>query len=353
MAVERSGPRILVTGGAGYIGSHTCKALAQSGFLPVTLDNLVYGHRRAVKWGPLIVGDLADRSLVERVIAEHQVRAVVHFAAYAYVGESMSAPGKYFQNNVSNTLKLLEAMHAQGVDSIVFSSTCATYGLPERIPIDESQAQRPVNPYGESKLFIERALYWYGQAHGLRSAALRYFNAAGADPDNEIGEDHDPETHLIPLVIETALGRRPHIEVFGTDYDTPDGTAIRDYIHVSDLAEAHVLALRHLLDGGADLRLNLGMGQGHSVREVISAVEKHSRHEVAWRDSPRRPGDPAALVADARKARQVLGWTPHLSSLDQIVATAWNWHARHAHAASPTATAVDLDRLVAAARSVG
>ena len=321
-------PAILVTGGAGYIGSHACKALAQAGFLPVTFDSLEYGHREAVLWGPLIEGDLADRELLDTVMQDYSIQAVVHFAAYAYVGESMQNPGKYFNNNIANTTSLLEAMRNNGVGSIVFSSTCATYGIPEQLPIDESHPQAPVNPYGESKLFIERALHWFGVAYGIRSVALRYFNAAGADPDGEIGEQHDPETHLIPLIIETALGQRPAIDIYGTDYPTPDGTAIRDYIHVSDLAEAHVLALGYLFDERESICLNLGTGQGYSVREVIDAVANCGNMNITTRDCPRRAGDPAELVADARQARRALNWVPHRSSLEQIVATAYRWHER-------------------------
>jgi UDP-glucose-4-epimerase GalE len=317
---------VLVTGGAGYIGSHTCKALANAGFTPVTLDNLVYGHRRAVKWGPFVEGDLAERELLQRVMREHSVAAVIHFAAYAYVGESMQQPGKYFANNVANTLNLLDVMQSAGVQNIVFSSTCASYGLPERIPIDEQHPQQPVNPYGESKLFIERALKWYQVAHGLKWAALRYFNAAGADADGEVGEDHTPETHLIPLVIQAALGVRPHVEVFGTDYPTADGTAIRDYIHVTDLGDAHVKALQHLLGGGDSLALNLGTGRGYSVREVISSVERVSGRTVPTRNAPRRPGDPPELVANAEQAGRRLGWHPQHSSLENITKTAWTWH---------------------------
>lgn len=316
---------ILVTGGAGYIASHTCKALAASGFRPIVIDNLITGHRSAVRWGPFIHGDIADRSLVYQVLGDYHIAAVMHFAASAYVGESMSSPGKYFHNNVSGTLALLDAVRTRGITDFVFSSTCATYGIPYQLPIDESHPQRPVNPYGESKLFIERALSWYGLAYGLRSVALRYFNAAGADPDCDIGEDHDPETHLIPLVIQTALGLRDHIDIYGRDFATPDGTAIRDYIHVSDLADAHVRALRHLLRGGDSMQLNLGTGKGYSVLEVIEAVQDYSGAAVATRDCPRRPGDPAELVADARRARDVLGWEPTNSSLRQIAATAWQW----------------------------
>ena len=330
---------VLVTGGAGYIGSHTCKALAAAGYLPVALDSLVHGHRWAVRWGPFEHADLADRDGVERVLRERRIGAVVHFAAYAYVGESMTDPGKYFRNNVANTLNLLEAMRVAGVEQIVFSSTCATYGVPDAVPIAEDHPQRPVNPYGESKLFIERALYWHGVAHGLRWMALRYFNAAGADPDGEIGEDHDPETHLIPLAIETALGRRHELQVMGTDYPTPDGTAIRDFVHVTDLADAHVRALRHLEREGASGALNLGTGSGHSVREVIAMVERVSGRAVNARNAPRRAGDPPALVAAPGRARELLGWEPQWSSLESIVQTAYRWHGAHVPGAEQRAAA--------------
>lgn len=318
--------KILVTGGAGYIGSHTCKALAKDGYMPVAFDNLVYGHRWAVNWGPLVEGDLADTELLQRVLWEYEIEAVIHFAAYAYVGESMRDPGKYFHNNVTNTINLLEAMRIAGVKDIVFSSTCATYGLPETLPIDEEHPQRPVNPYGESKFFVERILRWYSFAHGLRPIALRYFNAAGADPEGQLGEDHDPETHLIPLVIQTALGKRPEVEIYGTDYLTSDGTALRDYIHVADLAAAHVQALAYLLAGGESTALNLGTGIGHSVREVIAMVEQVSGQRVPTRAVPRRQGDPPALVADATRAGEILGWRPRYSALRTIVETAWDWH---------------------------
>jgi UDP-glucose-4-epimerase GalE len=330
---------ILVTGGAGYIGSHTCKALAAAGYVPVALDNLSCGHRWAVRWGPLEVADLADREALDRVLRAHRIGAVIHFAASAYVGESMADPGKYFRNNVANTLNLLEAMQEAQVATIVFSSTCATYGIPEAVPITEEQRQLPVNPYGESKLFIERALHWHGVAHGLRWMALRYFNAAGADPDGEIGEDHEPETHLIPLAIETALGRRPELQVMGTDYPTPDGTAIRDFVHVTDLADAHVRALRHLEGGGAAGALNLGTGSGHSVREVVAMVERITGSRVTARSAPRRAGDPAALVAAPGRASEVLGWQPQWSGLDRIVQTAYQWHCRHVPAALQRAAA--------------
>ena len=326
---------ILIVGGAGYIGSHTAKFIAQSGERPVVLDNLVYGHRGAVQWGPLVEGDLADAELIARVLRDHAITAVIHFAAYAYVGESVTNPRKYFRNNVCNTLNLLDAMVDAGVRDIVFSSTCATYGEPTAVPIAEDHPQRPVNPYGESKLFVERILHWYAEAYALRFAALRYFNAAGADPDGQIGEEHDPETHLIPLAIDTALGRRPSLDIYGTDYPTPDGTAIRDYIHVVDLADAHLRALAALQTGAGNLRLNLGTGQGHSVRQVVSAVEAATGRKVPTREVGRRAGDPPALVADARLASRLLGWRPRYPELSTIVGHAVAWHQRPRPAAAP------------------
>jgi UDP-glucose-4-epimerase GalE len=330
---------ILVTGGAGYIGSHACKALDRAGYLPIAYDNLVYGHREAVRWGPLVEADLADGAGLAETIRRFDVTAVMHFAAFAYVGESVVRPDLYFRNNVANSLTLLETMRAVGLRRIVFSSTCATYGTPDRVPIAETAPQRPVNPYGESKLMVERMLHWYGIAHGFSHASLRYFNAAGADPDGETGEDHQPETHLIPLVLEAAQGRRAQIDIFGTDYPTPDGTAIRDFIHVQDLADAHVAALDRLLAGEANLILNLGTGRGHSVREVIAAAERVTGRRIARRETARREGDPPALVADASRARQLLGWTPLLSDLDTILKTAWVWHERvpapHRQASKP------------------
>ena len=317
---------VLITGGAGYIGSHTAKTMARAGFTPVTLDNMSFGHPWAVKWGPLEQGELANVDFVRSIIRKHKIEAVVHFAANAFVGESMTDPRKYFQNNAVNTLNLLNVMLDEKVKTIVFSSTCATYGDPIRVPIDETHPQNPVNPYGESKLFVEKMLKWYGQAYGLRWTALRYFNASGADPDGEIGEDHDPETHLIPLIIQAAMGTRPNIGVFGTDWPTPDGTAIRDYIHVMDLADAHVKAVQRLVKGEESTAFNLGTGKGSTVREVIHAVEKVSGKKVKVVDSPRRPGDPPALVADAKKANTVLGWNCRYPGIETIVEHAWKWH---------------------------
>ena len=320
---------VLVTGGAGYIGSHACKALAGAGFQPVVFDNLSRGHREAVRWGPLVEGDLADRQRLCAALIEHKVEAVMHFAAYAYVGESVTDPALYYRNNLGGTLSLLEAMREAGVGEIVFSSTCATYGIPDGVPIREDAPQRPVNPYGETKLAIERALHWYAAAYGLRSVSLRYFNAAGADPEGEIGEHHEPETHLVPLVLQAALGHGPHIEIYGTDYPTPDGTAIRDYVHVCDLAIAHLRALERLRGGGGSAAVNLGTGQGHSVREVIAAAELASGRKVPARAAPRRPGDPPALVADPSLAGEILGWHPQHSDLDTIIRTSLAWHTRH------------------------
>jgi UDP-arabinose 4-epimerase len=316
---------VLVTGGAGYIGSHACKALARAGFRPVVYDNLSRGHRAAVRWGPLVEGDIADRTRVAAALDKHGVSAVMHFAAYAYVGESVTDPATYYRNNLVGTLSLLEAMRESGVDRIVFSSTCATYGNPCSVPIRETAPQLPVNPYGETKLAIERALHWYGEAHGLRSVALRYFNAAGADRDGEIGELHEPETHLVPLVLQAALGKGPQIEVFGTDYPTPDGTAIRDYIHVEDLAEAHLRALEHLAAGRESAALNLGTGRGHSVREVVRVAEAISGRHIRCHDTARRPGDPPALVADPGRAAELFGWRARLSDLETIIRTALTW----------------------------
>ena len=317
---------VLVTGGAGYIGSHACKVLSRAGYRPVVFDNLSRGHRAAVRWGPLIEGDLAGRDKLTAALRHYGVAYVMHFAAFAYVGESVTDPALYYANNLGGTLSLLEAMREAGVDKIVFSSTCATYGIPAEVPIREDSPQLPVNPYGETKLAIERALHWYGKAYGLRSISLRYFNAAGADPEGEIGERHEPETHLVPLVLEAALGQRQQVDIYGTDYQTPDGTAIRDYIHVQDLAEAHLRSLEHLGAGRHSVALNLGTGRGRSVREVIRAVESVSGKAVPCREAARRPGDPPILVADPSFAAELLGWRARISDLDTIVRTALVWH---------------------------
>ena len=324
---QTRGP-VLVTGGAGYIGSHACKALARAGWLPVTYDNLVYGHEWAVNWGPIERGDILNRTRLDEVIARYKPAAIIHFAAFAYVGESVTDPGKYYRNNVAGSLTLIEAARDAGIDRFVFSSTCATYGIPDQLPIRETSPQRPINPYGASKLMVEHMLADFGAAHGMRSIALRYFNAAGCDGDGEIGEDHDPETHLIPLVLDAASGRRAIVTIFGTDYDTKDGTCIRDYIHVSDLANAHVRALEALDSGGPSGAYNLGIGRGFSVREVVATVERVTGLEVPVAYGARRAGDPAVLIADAVKARQDLGWQPRITGLDDIVRTAWGWHQR-------------------------
>jgi UDP-arabinose 4-epimerase len=321
---------VLVTGGAGYIGSHTCKILARKGYQPIVFDNLSSGHTWAAKWGPLEKGDILDRTALDRTIEKYRPGACLHFAAFAYVGESVSDPGKYYRNNVAGSLTLLEALRDHGVDQFVLSSTCATYGVPDKVPIDETLPQAPINPYGASKLMVERMLADFHAAHRLRSAALRYFNAAGADPDVEIGEDHDPETHLVPLVFDAACGDREAITVFGTDYETPDGTCVRDYIHVTDLAEAHVLALNALEQGLTHRAFNLGNGHGYSVREVIASVERVTGLSVPVRFGERRPGDPARLVSNSIRAASELQWRPRLTRLDDIISTAWEWHKRRA-----------------------
>lgn len=320
---------MLVTGGAGYIGSHACKALFEANYTPIAFDNLAYGHEWAVKWGPLEVGDILDRSRLDEVLKQYQPIAILHFAAFAYVGESVTDPGKYYRNNVAGSLALIEAARDHNIDKLVFSSTCATYGVPDRLPIKEETPLKPINPYGASKLMVERMLADFSAAHNLRYIALRYFNAAGADPNNMVGESHDPETHLIPLIFDAASGRRPEITVFGMDYETPDGTCIRDYIHVSDLADAHVLALEALIEGEPSQTFNLGLGFGFSVLEVIEAVECVTGLHVPVRRGPRRPGDPAVLVSDPTKAMDLLGWNPKFTELQPIVQTAWSWHQRN------------------------
>jgi len=319
---------VLVAGGAGYIGSHTCKLLAQAGREPVVLDDLSTGHRWAAKFGPFYEGDIENGELVQKIVRDHDVTDVIDFAAKAAVGESYVDPGKYFRENVGKTVRFVDALIAGGVKNIVFSSTCAVYGNPDTIPITEAESKKPVNPYGETKLFVERMLHWYGIAHGLKWVAPRYFNAAGADPEGEIGEVHEPETHLIPAAIEAILGKRPQLEVYGTDYPTPDGTAIRDYIHVFDLGRAHILALDYLRNGGESIALNLGTGVGQSVMDVIGAVRAATGREVPHVLRPRRAGDPPQLVADPSLAKAVLGWSAEYRDIRRTVETAWAWHQR-------------------------
>ena len=316
-----------MTGGAGYIGSHAAKALKQAGYTVVVYDNLVAGHREAVRYGAFVEGDVTNLASVRAALRDHRIQAVMHFAAFLDVGESVREPAKYFRNNLSGALTVLEAMALEQVRFFVFSSTCATYGEPVETPITESHPQTPINSYGESKLAVERALPYFERANGIHSVALRYFNAAGADPDGEIGEDHSPEIHLIPRAIEAATGGAG-LHVFGDDYPTPDGTCLRDYVHVSDLAEAHVKALEAIVDTGTSRIYNLGTGHPHSVRDVIGAVERVIGRPVPWTLAPRRPGDPAVLYAAAHKAQSELRWTPRFADLDSIVRTAWHWHQR-------------------------
>lgn len=318
--------KILVTGGAGYIGSHTCKALAAAEHTPVVFDNLSNGHRDAVRWGPFEEGDITDGARLHAVFEAHAPESVIHFAGLIEVGHSVSDPGAFWHANVIGSWTLLQAMRAAGVSQIVFSSTAAVYGVPETVPIPESSPTVPVNPYGDTKRAVETMLANHAESDGLRYAALRYFNAAGADPEGELGERHDPETHLIPLVLQVALGQRESISVFGTDYPTPDGTAVRDYVHVSDLATAHVAAVEHLNAGGDSLTANLGTGTGYSVREIIETCRRVTDHPIPHTDTARRAGDPPQLVAAAKRAAERLGWTPTQSDLDTIVATAWRWH---------------------------
>jgi UDP-glucose-4-epimerase GalE len=321
---------VLVTGGAGYIGSHAAKALSRAGYDVVVYDNLVAGHRQAARYGVLVEGDIADLDTLRRTLRQRSIAAVMHFAAFLDVGESVREPARYYRNNVIGALTVLEAMAAESVGTFVFSSTCATYGEPIETPIAETHPQNPINSYGESKLAVERALPHFERAYGIHFMALRYFNAAGADPDGEIGEDHSPEIHLIPRAIDAATGG-PGLQVFGDDYPTPDGTCLRDYIHVTDLADAHVRALEAVADTGKSGAYNLGTGKPHSVREVIDTVEAVSGCRVPWTLAPRRAGDPAVLYAAAQKAQHELSWKPRLASLDTIVRTAWEWHRSHPH----------------------
>jgi UDP-glucose 4-epimerase len=322
-------PCILVTGGAGYIGSHTVLALLQAGYEVIILDNLVYGHRDLVEkvlQVELIEGDTGDRPLLDNLFSTRNIAAVMHFSAYAYVGESVTDPAKYYRNNVVGTLTLLEAMLAASIKKFVFSSTCATYGVPEIVPIPEDHPQNPINPYGATKLMVERILSDFHTAYDFKSVRFRYFNAAGADPNGRLGEDHNPETHLIPLVLQTALGKREFISIFGTDYPTPDGSCIRDYIHVNDLADAHVLGLKYLLDGGDSEVFNLGNGNGFSVREVIETAKLVTGREIPIKECDRRPGDPPSLIGSGEKARKILNWQPQYSSLKDILVHSWQWH---------------------------
>jgi UDP-glucose 4-epimerase len=323
--------KILVVGGAGYIGSHMVKRLGQLGCRVTTLDNLSSGHRNAVLCGEFVQGDLADKALLAQLLQPGRFDAVMHFASFIQVGESVQQPAMYYENNVANTLHLLDAMRTAGVNRFIFSSTAATFGEPQYTPIDERHPQVPINPYGRSKLMIEQVLEDYDRAYGLKSVCLRYFNAAGADPEGELGERHAPETHLIPLVLQAASGRRPFISVFGRDYDTPDGTCIRDYIHINDLCEAHWLALQSLVQGAGSQRYNLGNGNGFSVQEVIDAARRVTGKPIEVRDAPRRDGDPERLVADATLARQKLGWQPQFADLDTMVQHAWAWEQRHSN----------------------
>lgn len=319
---------ILVTGGAGYIGSVAVRDLLDDGEEVVVVDNLVYGHRQAIDSAvAFFEGDIGDQVLIGEILEKHEINAVMHFSAFAYVGESVEDPAKYWENNVSQSIRFFNEMLAGGVKKFIFSSTCATYGEPQYVPIDEKHPQSPTNPYGWSKLIIERMLENYDTAYNARFVSLRYFNASGAT--DGCGEDHDPETHLIPLVLQTAQGKREQVSIFGDDYPTPDGTAIRDYIHVSDLSQAHLLALRHITGGGSSEFINLGNGNGHSVRDVIETAEKVTGRQISTAVKPRRSGDPSKLVADSQKAREVLGWNPKYSELEQIIESAWKWHKAH------------------------
>lgn len=317
---------ILVAGGAGYIGAHACLDLFNKGFTPVVYDNLSNGHAEFVKWGPLEVGDIRDRGKLDHVLSKHKPAAIMHFAAAIEVGQSVRDPGGYYDNNVGGTITLLRAAQAAGIDKMVFSSTCATYGIPASIPMNESHAQSPINPYGRSKLIVEQVLKDLDHYQGFRSFILRYFNAAGADPEGRIGEWHSPETHAIPIAIETALGRRSHFQVLGTDYDTRDGSCVRDFVHVLDLADAHTRAIEHLLNNGTSRALNLGTGHGTSVRELLAAVQQVVGRDFRIEYGPRRDGDSPALVADNALARQTIGWSPR-HDLKSIITSAWNWHA--------------------------
>jgi UDP-glucose 4-epimerase len=317
---------ILIVGGAGYIGAHVNKELNRQGYETIVFDNLSFGHRNFIKWGNFQEGDLGNIDDIRTVFKKYSVEAVMHFAAFTYVGESVENPQKYYLNNLRNTLNLLQVMLEEGVEYFVFSSTCATYGEPQEIPITEDHPQKPISPYGKGKYMVEQILEDYSRAYGLKYASLRYFNAAGADPDGEIGEQHDPETHLIPLILDAASGKRKNIQIFGSDYPTPDGTCIRDYIHVMDLAFAHIKALKYLQDGNESDVFNLGNGQGFSVKEVIETSKKITRKDIATEEVERRPGDPPVLVGSSTKAQKILNWQPKYPDLESIIETAWMWH---------------------------
>ncbi|SHH44091.1 UDP-glucose 4-epimerase GalE [Thermosipho atlanticus] len=316
---------VLVAGGAGYIGSHVCKKLHERGYKVVVYDNLVHGYKEFVKWGEFVLGDISDEQLLDKVFKQYNIDAVMHFCAFIEVGESMINPQKYYTNNVSATLTLLKVMLNNKIDKFIFSSTAAVYGIPERVPISEDDRKVPINPYGKSKWMIEQILEDYDKAYGLKSIRFRYFNAAGADESGEIGEAHVPETHLIPLILDAALGIRENVKIFGTDYNTKDGTCVRDFVHVNDLAEAHVKGLEYLLDGGSTNYFNLGSGEGYSVKEVIETVKRVTKKDFKVLETSRRPGDPPYLIADSTKAKRILDWRP-IYSLESIIRTAWNWH---------------------------
>ena len=320
---------VLITGGAGYIGSHVCKYISAKGYHPIAVDNLICGHKNAVRWGSFFEGSIADSDFLNQIFKEFDVHAVMHFAAFCYVGESVSRPDKYYNNNVANTLKLLDAMVKHGVNKLVFSSSCATYGEPLELPITEEHPQRPINPYGKAKLMVEDILSDYHHSFGLNYVSLRYFNAAGADPEGELGEDHRPETHLIPLLLHSVQNPGTTFLVNGDDYPTHDGTCVRDYIHVQDLAQAHFLALEHLLRGAKSNFFNLGNGRGYSIREVIKTVEAVTGKTIPYQIAKRRPGDPAVLLSSSEKAKRELGWRPQITDLGEIITTAWRWHSTH------------------------
>jgi UDP-glucose 4-epimerase len=319
---------ILIVGGAGYIGSHANKMMNQNGYSTVVFDSLVYGHREFVKWGKFVLGDLSNKEQIRSCFGDNQIDAVMHFSAFAYVGESVIKPALYYQNNVVNTLNLLDVMREYDVRYFIFSSSCATYGMPLQVPITEEHPQKPINPYGKTKLMVEQILEDYDHAYGIKHVNLRYFNAAGADPDGEIGERHDPETHLIPLAIHAAQGKRENISIFGTDYATIDGTCIRDYIHVNDLADAHIKALEYLMESNKSAAFNLGNDNGYSVREIIEQVKKVSNRCFDVREENRRPGDPPVLISSSTKAANILGWKPRFADIESVVQTAWDWHCR-------------------------